>query len=86
MGSYDEESLEASSTASSGSEGSADEPERKKKKAVVGSDGEPLRPIAGNTPMEILAGGIAGVSVATAAAAMILQPVNIVFAAGGLSW
>lgn len=82
MGGYDEESLEASSTASSrsvGSEGSA--PVSKK----VSADGEPLRPIGGNTPMEIFAGGIAATSVATAAAAMILQPVNIVFAAGGLS-
>ena len=83
MGGYDEESLEASSTASSrsvGSEGSA--PVSKK----VSADGEPLRPIGGNTPMEIFAGGIAATSVATAAAAMVLQPVNIVFAAGGLSW
>mmetsp|Transcript_23771 Transcript_23771/g.57328 ORF Transcript_23771/g.57328 Transcript_23771/m.57328 type:complete len:262 (+) Transcript_23771:194-979(+) len=82
MGGYDEESLEASSTASSrsvGSEGSA--PVSKK----VSADGEPLRPIGGNTPMEIFAGGIAATSVATAAAAMVLQPVNIVFAAGGLS-
>lgn len=81
MGGYDEESLEASSTDSSRSGGSACE----RGKKAVASDQAPLRPIAGNTPMEILAGVIAGASVATAAAAMILNPVNIVFAAGGLS-
>mmetsp|Transcript_39841 Transcript_39841/g.84916 ORF Transcript_39841/g.84916 Transcript_39841/m.84916 type:complete len:263 (-) Transcript_39841:311-1099(-) len=83
MGGYDEESLSASSTASSGSEGSFSV--TKKGKDATGSDGEPLRPIAGNTPMEMFAGGIAAASVASSAAAMILQPVNIVFAAGGLS-
>jgi hypothetical protein len=52
-----------------------------------GADGgSALRPIAAHTPMELMAGGIAGVSVATSVAAMIIQPVNIVFAAGGLSW
>jgi len=84
MGGYDEESLEASSTASYASELSS--PPRSSGKKVAGEDGEPLRPIAGNTPMEIFAGGIAAASVASAAAAMILQPVNVVFAAGGLSW
>ena len=82
MGGYDEESLEASSTASSGSE----ESEHQNKKTGVSPDGNALRPIAGQTPMEILAGGIAGASVVSAAAAMILQPANIVSAAGGLSW
>lgn len=87
MGGYDEESLEASSTASSASVGSddSDSPRGKSKKSGVSSDGEPLRPIAGNTPMEMFAGAIAGASVASAAAAMILSPVNVVFAAGGLS-
>lgn len=84
MGGYDEESLGASSTASSASEGSGSVASRKKN-TVVGEDGEPLRPVAGNTPMELFAGVIAGTSVATAAAAMILSPANIVFAAGGLS-
>ena len=52
-----------------------------------GADGgSALRPIGSHTPMEILAGGIAGASVGTSVAAMIIQPVNIVFAAGGLSW
>lgn len=51
-----------------------------------GADGgSALRPIGSHTPMEILAGGIAGASVGTSVAAMIIQPVNIVFAAGGLS-
>mmetsp|Transcript_12304 Transcript_12304/g.26734 ORF Transcript_12304/g.26734 Transcript_12304/m.26734 type:complete len:261 (+) Transcript_12304:79-861(+) len=81
MGGYDEESLEASSTASSRSGGSA----RQRGEKAVSTDKEPLRPIAGNTPMEMFAGVIAGTSVATAAAAMILNPANIVFAAGGLS-
>lgn len=84
MGGYDEESLEASSTASSASIGS-EESSQRRGKSKVSSDGQPLRPIAGNTPMEVFAGGIAGVSVASAVAAMILQPVNVVFAAGGLS-
>jgi uncharacterized OsmC-like protein len=86
MGGYDEESLEGgSSTASSASDEEV-AVSSKNKKSVVGKDGEALRPIAGNTPMEIFAGAIAGASVASAAAAMVLNPVNIVFAAGGLSW
>jgi hypothetical protein len=36
--------------------------------------------------MEIFAGGVAGASIGTAAAAMTLAPSNIVFVAGGLSW
>lgn len=85
MGGYDEESLEGgSSTASSASDEEVAVSSKNKKS--VGKDGEALRPIAGNTPMEIFAGAIAGASVASAAAAMILNPVNIVFAAGGLSW
>mmetsp|Transcript_14224 Transcript_14224/g.24312 ORF Transcript_14224/g.24312 Transcript_14224/m.24312 type:complete len:261 (-) Transcript_14224:311-1093(-) len=80
MGRYDEESLEDSSTASSASNEST--PRGNK---TVGSDGEALRPIAGHTPMEMFAGGIAAASVVSAAAAMILTPVNIVFAAGGIS-
>lgn len=84
MGRYDEESLEESSTSSSRyTEDSESGGGRAKN---VGSGGEPLRPIAGNTPMEVLAGGIAGASVASAAAAMVLAPYNLVFAAGGLSW
>jgi len=75
--SYDEESQDAS-VASSLESGA--------KKEVTNADGTPLRPIGGNTPMELFAGGIAGASVASSAAAMILSPGNIVFAAGGLSW
>lgn len=84
MGGYDEES--ASSTDSSfGSESSEAGAEPPKGSSKVGSDGEALRPIVGNTPMELFAGAIAGASVASSAAAMIVQPINIVFAAGGLS-
>jgi len=82
---YDEESLsDGSSTASSYSErpGAGKKPGKSK---TVDDKGEALRPIAGHTPMEMLAGGIAGASVATSAAAMVLNPVNVVFAAGGLS-
>ena len=86
MGGYDEESLEASSTASSASEDSSAAPATRSKSKTVSADGQPLRPIAGNTPMELFAGAIAGASVASAAAAMVFQPYNIVFAAGGLSW
>jgi len=84
MGGYDEESLDASSAASSRSAGSEASARERGKKAVS-SDKEPLRPIAGNTPMEMFAGLIATASVGTAAAAMVLNPANIVFAAGGLS-
>lgn len=81
MGGYDdEESLEASSTASS-----ASEPSTTRRNKDASSDGKALRPIAGHTPMELFAGTIAGASVASAVAAMIVQPVNVVFAAGGLS-
>lgn len=87
MGGYDEESAEASSTASYDSdESSSPRPSRSKKKVSTSKDGEALRPIAGNTPMELFAGAIAGASVASAATAMVLVPYNIVFAAGGLSW
>lgn len=78
--SSDDESLEASSAASFSSSESGP-----RKKKVAAADGTPLRPIAGNTPMELFAGGIAGASVASAAAAMILSPGSVVFAAGGLS-
>lgn len=51
-----------------------------------GADGgSALRPIASHTPMEIVAAGIGAASVGTSVAAMIIQPVNIVFVAGGLS-
>lgn len=90
MGGYDEESLEAGSSSSSTSvysgtisEGSGS---LRHKSTSVSPSGQPLRPIAGNTPSEILAGAVAGISVATSVAAMILQPANIIFAAGGLSW
>lgn len=85
MGGYDEESAEASSTASYDSDESSLPPSRSKKKVSTSKDGEALRPIAGNTPMELFAGAIAGASVASAATAMVLVPYNIVFAAGGLS-
>ena len=81
---YDEESLGSfESTASSYSR------PRNNAKGVSSSKtdakGEPLRPIAGHTPLEIVSGAIAGASIATSAAAMVLNPANIVFAAGGLS-
>jgi len=60
-------------------------PRRSKSRSGAADGGEALRPIASHTPMEVLAGGIAGASVGTSVAAMIIQPVNIVFAAGALS-
>lgn len=75
---YDEEANEVSDDESMSDAGSGTS------NASVG-DKAPLRPLAGNTPMELFAGGIAGASVASSAAAMILSPANIVFAAGGLS-
>ncbi len=89
MGGYDEESLEPDGSSSTSecsgtiSEGSA--PLRHKSSAVSPS-GQPLRPIAGNTLSEVLAGGIAVASVATAVVAMLFEPASTVFAAGGLSW
>ena len=41
-----------------------------------------VQPIPENTPLEILTGIIAAASVAASTAAMILQPTNLVFAAG----
>ena len=67
----DEESIEESSASSSDNWGK-------------NNDGA-LKPVAANTPMEIFAGAIAGVSVATSVAAMVLSPGNVVFAAGALS-
>jgi hypothetical protein len=92
MGGYDEESLEPEGSSSTSecsgtiSEGSAPLRHKHKSLASVSPSGQPLRPIAGNTLSEVLAGGIAGASVATSVVAMVLQPANIVFAAGGLSW
>mmetsp|Transcript_30998 Transcript_30998/g.45545 ORF Transcript_30998/g.45545 Transcript_30998/m.45545 type:complete len:259 (+) Transcript_30998:210-986(+) len=45
----------------------------------------PLKAIKNSTPMEILAGGVAGVSVGTSLTAIILQGQNVVYVAGGLS-
>jgi hypothetical protein len=96
MGGYDEESQaefdsDVASTESSSSEageaaGARAAPQVRKSTSSSGGGGRTLRPIAGNTPMEILAGGIAWASIGTAAAAMVMQPANIVFVAGGLSW
>lgn len=61
-------------------------PTRSASRSGAADGGSALRPIASHTPMELLSGGIAGASVATSVAAMVIQPVNIVFAAGGLSW
>lgn len=81
---YDEESLESLESSSS----SYSRPRSNAKGASTSktdAKGEPLRPIAGHTPLEVVSGAIAGASVATSAAAMVLNPANIVFAAGGLS-
>jgi uncharacterized OsmC-like protein len=61
-------------------------PKRSTSHSSEANKGSALRPLGSHTPMELVAGGIAGASVATSVAAMIIQPVNIVFAAGGLSW
>ena len=46
-----------------------------------------LKRVHACTPMEIIAGGIAIISIATSAVAMIVVPSNImVYAAGALSW
>ena len=61
-------------------------PRRSTSRSGGADGGTALRPIASHTPMEIFAAGIGAASVGTSVAAMVLQPVNIVFAAGGLSW
>ena len=81
---FDEESLESLESTSS----SYSRPRRNSKgvsTSKTDAKGEPLRPIAGHTPSEVASGVIAGASIATSAAAMVLNPANIVFAAGGLS-
>ncbi len=93
MGGYEEDESDAETdeelgdSNSNASEGTgAPQVKNKTTAGSATSGGQPLRPIAGHTPMEILAGGVAGASIGTAAVAMILQPSNIVFLAGGLSW
>ena len=56
-----------------------------------GSVGKPvgdqtLIPVKNNTAFEVFAGIVAAASVGTSVGAMILSPVNVVYAAGGLSW
>ncbi len=71
----------------SASESEDEESPSPRRSTSRGADGgTALRPIVSHTPMEIFAAGIGAASVGTSVAAMILQPVNIVFAAGGLSW
>lgn len=82
MGGYDEESLRSDST----SECSATNTDGSTSLRQKSANGKPLRPIAGNTFMELVAGIFAATSVATSVAAMVIQPANIIFAAGGLSW
>lgn len=50
-----------------------------------GSEKKKLKKIASHTPMEILSGAVAAVSVATSVTAMILNPITPVFVAGALS-
>lgn len=69
--SSDEESMEVGSMASSTNSNQ--------------NNNSALKPVAANTPLEILAGGIALASVGTSVAAMIFYPVIPVFVAGGLS-
>ena len=53
---------------------------------TVGRSVRKLGPVNGNTVLEVLSGLLAAASVATSVGAMILSPVNVVYAAGGLSW
>ena len=50
------------------------------------SGGQTLAPVKNSTTLEALSGIVAAASVATSVGAMILSPVNVVYAAGGLSW
>jgi len=49
------------------------------------SGGQTLAPVKNSTTLEALSGIVAAASVATSVGAMILSPVNVVYAAGGLS-
>lgn len=65
-------------------EGSEDKKRDKTKGAA--SKSAKLQPVKNNTAMEVAAGIMAAASVATSVSAMIICPVNVVYAAGGLSW
>lgn len=46
---------------------------------------QPVESVQGSTPMEVLAGGIAALSVGSSVAAMVLNPVTVVLVAGAFS-
>lgn len=81
MGKYTETSDEESS------EGDyTDEEEGSIEQPTKSSGSKTLTPVKNNTTMEVVSGVVAAASVATSIGAMIVSPVNVVFAAGGLSW
>ena len=53
---------------------------------TVERGGQKLASVKNTTVLEVLSGLLAAASVASSVGAMILSPVNIVYAAGGLSW
>ncbi|KAL3775901.1 hypothetical protein HJC23_000331 [Cyclotella cryptica] len=55
------------------------------KKAIKATGSTKLAPVKNNTFLEVVAGAVAAASVATSVGAMIISPVNVVYAAGGLS-
>jgi hypothetical protein len=68
-------------------EDAVDEEEGGVKKPLTKSGSKAkLTPVKNNTAMEVVAGAVAAASVATSVGAMIVSPVNVVYAAGGLSW
>lgn len=81
MGKYidtsDEESFEG---------GYTDEEELLVEEPLKRSRSTTLTPVKNNTTMEVVSGVVAAASVASSIGAMIVSPVNIVYAAGGLSW
>ena len=86
MGKYIDTSDEESNDDYSKDEYSTDEEMGSFEEPLDRSGSKPLTPVKNNTAMEVLSGVVAAASVATSVGAMIVSPVNVVYAAGGLSW
>ena len=52
----------------------------------VTRSGGTLTPVKNNTALEVASAVVAAASIATSIGAMVVSPVNVVYAAGGLSW
>ena len=86
MGKYIDTSDDESNDDNSKDEYSTDEEMGSMEEPLERSGSKVLAPVKNNTAMEVLSGAVAAASVATSVGAMIVSPVNVVYAAGGLSW